>query len=1304
MRDLFVTDPVADRNALRRRKGNRSPGTFNWLLEADALKTWLGAPKDTSQEDSDILWLYGNPGAGKSTAAITLTEQLPIHPDFINGAKRLAYFFCDSSSEKQRTAVDVLRGLLYQLITQHKALIKYLLPKYAVMGKQIFSSFDALWLVIAEMAACETDTQIYCIIDALDECEPNSQTVLLEQIYRKFNNFDDLDYVLQAKMRILITSRPYHEIRQVLGSFMCKDLASFSEIATDLELMIQEKVGILSKRHRYSKAVATEISLMLQYKAEGTFLWVGIACEELMRVQSMRAVKTLQALPRGLSALYQNLLSTAMSSGDEDDRDFIVKILTWVAYSQRPLTLGELSEACELFPEEDEETRCVFTRDTIDLCRLMVIVQDEHVLLLHTSVKDFLVNSTKEIDFLEANSALSYRCINRLIQSYGSNVAAGDAQFNRGFLNYAVMYWPRHAQLAGSKFGIRQDQAYFFQNHWKNWLRSYQAASPSRSGFDASFSAFHAAVHWSLPQLLSSSIENPEQNFLDLFTVHGLAAYVDANFKDSEGVTPLQEAMRHHETDIICLFLSKLPPGYILEASLVEEVARDMQCGIEIMQLLFKQYGTHIQITEGVVMAAAENDSHGGEIIALLIMQQTYPFPVTEKVLSLIVNHFGKPMVTLLLEHRGEQIQFTEAMLASMVEQLDSTVTTLLLNRCGHRCLLPKRAVCSILRFFDGKVASLLFEKQGEQIEITEDTLVAAARNAAHGYEIMKILISPKYDRQRITGRVFEAAAWNQTSGQDILTLLFRYGEGQVQISQNAVCLIMQYFDANMVALLFAKCGHQIPVTEDVIVAAAKNYFDIERVMSHVIDRWGDQIQITRQLVQILLRKCQRMLQGLLDFQKQNSPDDNHHLRRKIILAALLHLYDILPDSNFNKAVKPLDPALEFLESSIYQVCSMKTVPDYVPTPAILLLIRKCEFEVISCILALCEYRVLVTHDLATALAEKGALGVTIMMLLLRPDSLHVRFDTASLLVICRRFDPQILALLRSKGVLIQSPSVMIAAAAGNWTSGKGMAHALCEVNGQRLELTDAVALSAIGNWRSGEEFLTTLLQQPWGRIRLTKTFTMVVCRHCSQTLVSLLIGRLADGLFKIPMGALATLCERFDARLIAKLLNKCHGLFTISEDMLESAALNWRYGDEVIALLIQTADPRTPITEETMVAAASNWYCGAKILDVLLSRRENVPITQRVCRAAVSNYSCGEAVLKSLLKQACDHHIFITEGILMAAAKNSQCGLKILQLLHDHFGRIPITENLFHAARTGPDQFGALAICDLLFSWTGEH
>ncbi|KAL3456948.1 hypothetical protein BJX64DRAFT_293632 [Aspergillus heterothallicus] len=498
----------------------------------------------------------------------------------------------------------------------------------------------------------------------------------------------------------------------------------------------------------------------------------------------------------------------------------------------------------------------------------MVIVQDEHVLLLHTSVKDFLVNSTKEIELLEANSALSYRCIDRLIQSYGSNVAAGDAQFKRGFLNYAAKYWPRHAQLAGRKFGIRQDQACFFQNHWKDWLRSYEAASPSRSGFDASFSAFHAAVHWPLPQLLSSSIENSGQKFLDLFTVHGLVAYVDSNFKNSEGVAPLQDDMRHHEMESICLFLSKLPHGYILDASLVEEVVRDAQCGLEIMQLIFKQYGTHIQITDSVVMAAVDNDGHEGEIISLLIMQQTHLFPVTENILSLIMNRFGKAMVTLLLEHRGEQIQFTEEMLVSMVGQLDSTVTTLLLNRCGYRCLIPKRAVSSILRYCDAKVASLLFEKQGEQIEITEDTLVAAAINTAHGHENMKILISQKYDQHRITRRVFLATAQNQISGPDILTQLFRYGEGQFQISQEAVCRIMEHFDANVVTLLFAQCGQQIPVTEDVVVAAARNRIDMERVMTHVIDFGGDKVQITRRLVQILLRKFQRMLRRLLDFQR----------------------------------------------------------------------------------------------------------------------------------------------------------------------------------------------------------------------------------------------------------------------------------------------------------------------------------------------------------------------------------------------------------------------------------------------------
>jgi hypothetical protein len=37
-RSLFLTDPADDKNALKRRKGERAPGTCEWILETEELK------------------------------------------------------------------------------------------------------------------------------------------------------------------------------------------------------------------------------------------------------------------------------------------------------------------------------------------------------------------------------------------------------------------------------------------------------------------------------------------------------------------------------------------------------------------------------------------------------------------------------------------------------------------------------------------------------------------------------------------------------------------------------------------------------------------------------------------------------------------------------------------------------------------------------------------------------------------------------------------------------------------------------------------------------------------------------------------------------------------------------------------------------------------------------------------------------------------------------------------------------------------------------------------------------------------
>ncbi|KAH8696414.1 hypothetical protein BGW36DRAFT_360252 [Talaromyces proteolyticus] len=109
-----------------------------------------------------------------------------------------------------------------------------------------------------EMGA-DSSCEIYCIIDALDECEPNSQQTILRQIYQSFAR-RGARYSFSPGPYILITSRPYPEIGENLSHFRCKDLGSYSAVKKDIKIMIDEKVHDLSKRKNYPKRVIEEVS------------------------------------------------------------------------------------------------------------------------------------------------------------------------------------------------------------------------------------------------------------------------------------------------------------------------------------------------------------------------------------------------------------------------------------------------------------------------------------------------------------------------------------------------------------------------------------------------------------------------------------------------------------------------------------------------------------------------------------------------------------------------------------------------------------------------------------------------------------------------------------------------------------------------------------------------------------------------------------------------------------------------------------------------------------------------------------
>ncbi|EHA19938.1 hypothetical protein ASPNIDRAFT_39357 [Aspergillus niger ATCC 1015] len=376
---LSITDPQGAVNSFKRGKGNRTSGTCSWFLESNELKSWF----QPARNKSNVLWLYGNPGTGKSTMAVTLAEELSRKDYFLTQNNILSIYFCDARSDCKGKATSILRGLLYQIIIERPELIRQIMPKYEIQQERLLTSFDMLWALLMDLGRVTRGPKIYCIVDALDECEPHDREIMLRQIKQYFDGFHSEGSILPS-VYFFVTSRPYPEIRSYISLFPCIDLGSRQEIITDLRATIRERVEILAKQKSYSVSVKERVSQILEEKADGTFLWIGIVCDRLSQPQTTNPLKTLQKLPQGLHSLYKNLLDDAFTAeNDEEDYQTMKDMLKLVAFARRPLTMAELADACSLYPDEDTDSRLQFTRAIVDLFRLLVIVDKDCVRLLH---------------------------------------------------------------------------------------------------------------------------------------------------------------------------------------------------------------------------------------------------------------------------------------------------------------------------------------------------------------------------------------------------------------------------------------------------------------------------------------------------------------------------------------------------------------------------------------------------------------------------------------------------------------------------------------------------------------------------------------------------------------------------------------------------------------------------------------------------------------------------------------------------------------------------------------------------------
>ena len=347
----------------------RLPGSGAWLQDETLFQTWV-------KGDGALLWILGNPGAGKSYLSSYIVSFLdecypqdPIHPSRAS----VAYWFIKEDDQDLRSLPIILKGLAYQIAENDPIYAKHAANVCGAPSK-INSSLNLwkrLFLDFFESGQYNGHRGMI-IIDGLDEAARECREDLLT-ILRQL----EFDFKPQSSssIRFAIVGRPEirDDILSILGKHTaCIDVSPTKNTADIIRYIESEirRIAILRSKHLSIEAkqdLRREIVEKLVHGANGMFLWVNLMIDQICRKSRPSEIKAaLNDAPRDLLQMIRHVFERLSRNPDVGEDD-LNEILTWVTCVKRPLSLAELdiilrlrSAEREPVPDLEERLRGLF--------------------------------------------------------------------------------------------------------------------------------------------------------------------------------------------------------------------------------------------------------------------------------------------------------------------------------------------------------------------------------------------------------------------------------------------------------------------------------------------------------------------------------------------------------------------------------------------------------------------------------------------------------------------------------------------------------------------------------------------------------------------------------------------------------------------------------------------------------------------------------------------------------------------------------------------------------------------------------
>ncbi|KFY80330.1 hypothetical protein V499_00804 [Pseudogymnoascus sp. VKM F-103] len=449
-------------------------GTCNWFLGHNRYAAW----EDGQIPEARLLWIYGEPGSGKSVLSKFLIEHNQRHEE-PTASTKLCFFFCKENAKLQKTGASILRGLLYHVFQKDPSLIGAISAFKPT--PEMTNDLGVMTELFEAVVRDHRTGMLICFVDALDECDSSDAKEISALFVRLIND--------RLPLKVLITSRFKLEFMKKFESAPHVDLASRYEremIHRDVSIFVQASLtsgSAMSPIKELSSAALVQIQNTLLENAGRTFLWVHLAIKVLddsSESSEMELVRLASELPNSLSEIYAAIWKRLEGQGRKK-KEKMKAMLGLLVAANRPLTLSELAMAWAMDrrwkdvasePRHEEEMDIYREKKmeitSRDICGAFVAVRDSMVELLHPTAKEFLIRVDEEeketlcrqrIDPIECNLVLLHICTQYLFLDDFVPVPKAVCEapitnklqhylIDHPFLEYAANHWTCHYQTA----------------------------------------------------------------------------------------------------------------------------------------------------------------------------------------------------------------------------------------------------------------------------------------------------------------------------------------------------------------------------------------------------------------------------------------------------------------------------------------------------------------------------------------------------------------------------------------------------------------------------------------------------------------------------------------------------------------------------------------------------------------------------------------------------------------------------------------------------------------------------------------